>query len=163
MKRLIVLLLVLLLLFCGCAKKGGQSAFKLEKTTANVSFAEGETIISGELCYFSPEKITLNISEPNDAKGFLLKLENGALSFGFDGTECSLENLENLFGGQKGFQTLFEVLSAAGASEHKAYAQKIKLDAVPGEAVLSLDENGRIKALRSGAYDYEFTSVQDMA
>mgnify|MGYP002516062063 CR=1 FL=1 len=163
MKRLIVLLLIVLLLFCGCAKNGGQGAFKLEKTTANVSFAEGETMIRGELCFLSPEKITLNISEPNDVKGFLVKLENGALSFGFDGTECSLENLENLFGGQKGFQSLFEALSAAGTSEHKAYARKIKLDGVPGEAVLSLDENGRIKALRSGVYDYEFTSVQDMA
>lgn len=163
MKKVLLLLFALLFLLCGCKGATKQSSFKLEKTTANVAFAEGETMIKGELEFFSPEKITLKLAEPKDAEGFVLKLENGAMSLGFEGTECSLESAERIFGSSKGFQTLFEVLSAAGESETKLSARKGKLSCALGEAVLSLDEEEKLKSIRCAVYDYEFTFVQDMA
>ena len=154
MKKVLLLLLFILLLLCGCTKNSGQKTFRLEETNVNVSFAEGKTMIRGSLSFFSPEKIALKLSEPKE-------LENGVLSFGLDETQCNLENLENIFGGGKGFQTLFEALSAAGKSDCQIFAGKVKLDCAPGEAVLSLNKNNQIKALRAGVYDYEFTTARD--
>lgn len=158
MKKVLLLLLFILLLFCGCTKNSGQKTFRLEETNVNVSFAEGKTMIRGSLSFFSPEKIALKLSEPMELENCVLKLENGVLSFGLDETQC---NLENIFGGGKGFQTLFEALSAAGKSDYRIFAGKVKLDCAPGEAVLSLNKNNEIKALRAGVYDYEFTTARD--
>ena len=161
MKKVLLLLLFILLLFCGCTKNSGQKTFRLEETNVNVSFAEGKTMIRGSLSFISPEKIALKLSEPKELENCVLKLENGVLSFGLDETQCNLENLENIFGGGKGFQTLFEALSAAGKSDCQIFAGKVKLDCAPGEAVLSLNKNNQIKALRAGVYDYEFTTARD--
>ena len=161
MKKVLLLLLLILLLFCGCTKNSGQKTFRLEETNVNVSFAEGKTMIRGSLSFFSPETIALKLSEPKELENCVLKLENGVLSFGLDETQCNLENLENIFGGGKGFQTLIEALSAAGKSDYRIFAGKVKLDCAFGEAVLSLNENNEIKALRAGEYDYEFTSSRN--
>ncbi len=161
MKKVLFLLLLILLLFCGCTKNSGRNTFRLEETNIKVSFAEGKTMIRGSLSFFSPEKIALKLSEPKELENCVLKLENGVLSFGLDETQCNLENLENIFGGGKGFQTLFEVLSAAGKSDYRIFAGKVNLDCAFGEAVLSLNENNEIKALRAGEYDYEFTSSRN--
>ena len=161
MKKVLFLLLLILLLFCGCTKNSGRNTFRLEETNVKVSFAEGKTMIRGSLSFFSPEKTALKLSEPKELENCVFKLENGVLSFGLDETQCNLENLENIFGGGKGFQTLFEVLSAAGKSDYRIFAGKVKLDCAFGEAVLSLNENNEIKALRAGVYDYEFTSSRN--
>ena len=161
MKKVLFLLLLILLLFCGCTKNSDRNTFRLEETNVKVSFAEGETMIRGSLNFFSPEKIALKLSEPKELENCVFKLENGVLSFGLDETQCNLENLENIFGGGKGFQTLFEALSAAGKSDYRIFAGKVKLDCAFGEAVLALNENNEIKALRAGEYDYEFTSSRN--
>lgn len=157
MKKVLFLLLLILILLCGCTENSSRNSFRLEETNAEVSFSEGKTRVRGSLCFSSPEKIALKLLEPEELEGCEVKLENGVLSFGFEETECTLENLENIFGGQKGFQMLFEALSAAGKSDCKIFAGKVKLDCVAGEAVLSLNEKSEIKALRAGVYDYEFT------
>lgn len=163
MKKVVLLMLLMLLLFGGCSKTSGENQFRLEQMKANISFFEGERRISGELSYQSPEKIILKLTEPKEIENCVFRLENGVLSFGLDESECSLESLENLFGGEKGIQSLFESLSSAGTAEKKVFAGNVRFDCAAGEAVISLDENGEIETLRVGIYDYAFTPGQDVA
>ncbi len=164
MKKITALFLFFALFLCGCASGSkGEKSYSLPQTPVTVSFKEDETYISGVMNYVSPQEMTFSLSLPKEAEGFVFLLKDGSFSLGFDGVFCTAENLQNLFGRSKGFQTLFEALSALGEKENTFSKPKVKFSYPLGEAVVSFDEGGFLKSLRAGAYDFEFTKITENA
>lgn len=161
MKRYIAVpLVLLLLLLSGCAKGGAEKTYSLPETDCLVTFTENETRVSGVIRYVSPQEMKLTLTEPQQANGCELSLNNGTYSLSFDGVSCTLENFENLFDSAKGFQTLFEVFSAVGSENEKITKPKQKITYPLGEAVITFSESGELCSLRAGVYDFEFTQTK---
>lgn len=164
MKKITAVFLFIVLFLCGCsADKKSEKSYSLPKTPVSVSFKEDETCISGVMNYVSPQEMTFSLSLPKEAEGFVFLLKDGSFSLGFDGVFCTPENIQNLFGRSKGFQTLFEAFSALGEKENVLSKQQFKFSYPLGEAVVSFDEGGFLKSLRAGVYDFEFTKITENA
>lgn len=152
------LTLMFLILFCGCSKNSDEKSYTLFEKPLVVSFAEGETKVSGSFDFASSQEMSLTLLSPEEAKGYTIALKDGELLLNIDGISYSLENLKNIFGTAKGIETLFEIFSAAGAEDMKFTKQHQKIEYSLGEAVVSFDESGKLNSIRAGNYDFYFTA-----
>lgn len=160
MKRALILIAVVfqILLFSAC-KADEKSILNLEDFSKNVSFFEGETELCGTFEYHSADDMSFVFQKPESLKGMKLQKNGAEWKLSFEETACDFENSEKVFGGKKGFETLFEVFAACGGENppQKQTKTRYKGTYAFGEAIFSVDESTNITALRAGEYDYKFT------
>lgn len=159
---IIFLSVAVVLIFFACTANNNDSdeSLKTNDFASSVRFSEEEHEIVGTIKCAPDGEIQFTISEPENIKGIVLKATETETSLGFQDFSIPLKQK----GEPKGMETIFEVLFSLFRNEPKRVRKAQYIAKYPsGEAVITCDDNGYIKNVRAGEYDFVFTSLSESA
>lgn len=162
MKKLIVVLLSVLMIFPFCSCKKSEKSHMLAPFEAHVEAECGKTLLTGKFRYVSPTCMSFTIEKPENLKNLTFGTQDGS-DFVSIGSMNMISVPNDLFGAENNvLENLFEAVGSYknGFTAKDSKTAAVRSDYVYGKCLMTFDtEEEKIVMLDAGKTKYIFTSV----